>query len=239
MSVLKFRVIFEEDDTIFRDVEIKPVQTFEDLEAVIMSSYNIPAGGGGIFFMSNDSWQKLRQIFPSTEVPPKQEKKTRGKAKVVKGSPLVIFIDDPHQHFIYEFSGKQELTFLIELVSLGGTEKPDVMYPVQVKAQGPSPFKKEEMAVHLAKNRNEILSIEKEEIEEDDSLFIVNEDESDIDEVPSIGEEEQGDLMEGDAIKEEVDEEATEDTFVAGDDFNPEDPEDLNESISEDLEEDV
>lgn len=238
MSVLKFRVIFEEDDSIHRDVEIKPVQTFENLETVIMLSYNIPAGGGGVFFMSNDSWQKLRQIYPPLQTPPKEEKKTRGKAKAVKGAPLVTFIDDPHQHFIYEFSGKQDFTFLVQLVSLGGTEKPDVMYPVQVKAQGPSPFKKEEMAVHLAKNRGEILSIEKEDIEADDTLFIAEEDEGHMEELASIGEEE-GDLMEGDVIKEEVEEEATDDTFVAGDDFNPEDPEDLSESISEDLEEDV
>lgn len=239
MSVLKFRVMFEEDDTIYRDVEIKPVQTFENLEAVIMVSFNIPAGGGGIFFMSNDSWQKQRQIYPSLQTPQKEEKKTRARAKAIKGAPLVTFIDDPHQHFIYEFSGKQDFTFLIELVSLGGTEKPDVMYPVQVKAQGPSPFKKEEMAVHLAKNRSEILSIEEEDLEADDTLSIAKEDEPDMEELASIGEDEEGDLMEGDAIKEEVEEEVTDDSFVAGDDFNPEDPENLNESISEDLEEDV
>lgn len=33
MSVLRFRVMYEEDDTVFRDIDIKPSHTLSDLEA--------------------------------------------------------------------------------------------------------------------------------------------------------------------------------------------------------------
>src|SRR5256885_17050817 len=99
MALLKFRIIYEDDDSIFRDVEIKPANSFSDLEAVIMSSYNMPPTGSGAFFMSNDNWQKGKQLHPAIK---KEEKKKQAKAKAQTQTSLVAYIDDPHQHFIYE-----------------------------------------------------------------------------------------------------------------------------------------
>ena len=94
MPVMKFKVIYEEDDNVFRDVEIKPSQTFEELEAVIVSSYNLPMNGTGQFYHSNDNWQKGKRIYPFTPV----EEKSGGakkKAKAQSIPALVAFIDDP------------------------------------------------------------------------------------------------------------------------------------------------
>ncbi|HYV93997.1 MAG TPA: hypothetical protein VE978_19625 [Chitinophagales bacterium] len=242
MPLFKFRVIFEEDDAVQRDIEIKPAQSFADLEAAIMSSYNMPATGSGSFYLSNDNWQKGKQLHPSIK---KEEPKKATKAKATSLPSLVAYIDDPHQHFVYEFHGTQEFSFLVELVSIGGTEKDSTMYPVVVKSQGASPFKKEEIAAHLAKRKtvladHKIEEEEEEEMDDDDekdepSPFVESADEPDEEELASI-EGEEGDIMDGDAIKEEVEEVSGDDSFVAGDDF---DPEDLNENIIEDLEEDI
>ena len=39
MAILKFRVSYEEDDTIYRDIAIKHSQTFQDLHYAILDAY--------------------------------------------------------------------------------------------------------------------------------------------------------------------------------------------------------
>ena len=39
MAILKFRVYFEEDDSIYRDVAIKHTQSFTQLHQVILNAY--------------------------------------------------------------------------------------------------------------------------------------------------------------------------------------------------------
>src|SRR5205814_1578979 len=99
-----------------------------------------------------------------------------------------------HQHFIYEFHGNQDAAFLIELVTIGGTEKDTAMYPAIVKSQGTSPFKKEELAAQLVKkkmvipdHKTEVIVEEIEEEEEDEkdevSPFIESAEEADAEEL--------------------------------------------------------
>lgn len=153
--------MYEDDDAIFRDVEIKPSQTFGDFEAVIITSYNLPASGTGQFYKSNDSWHRLKPLpepKPAVAVVEKGKGKKQSKSKNVTHDAvpmLVAFIDDPHQKFIFDYSGKQDFSFLIELLSLTGNEKPSVIYPVCIRTQGPSPFKKEELVAHYTKVADE------------------------------------------------------------------------------------
>jgi len=222
MSILKFRVMYEEDDTVFRDIDIKPAHSLMDLEAVIHSSYNLPSNGSGIFFMSNDNWQKGRTIHP---LQVKEEKKS--KARLQNMPTIVSFLDDPHQHFIYEYQGTQEFAFLIELISVGGKEDFKTNYPVCVRTQGASPFKKEDVAVHFTKHvvpvPQDDEAEEEVEEEEEETPFVEAEDESDSEDLEVVGEEEKHDLMDGDAIEESSDEEGVDEDFAGGDDFNPED----------------
>ncbi len=152
MAVLKFRVIYEDDDSVYRDIEIKPSQTFSDLESIIIFSYNLPSINSGSFFMSNDNWQKGKALYPAV-ISAEKKSAAKGRAKANELAALVAFIDDPHQHFIYEFYGTQEFAFLIELLTLGTTENSKTVYPSIVKSQGPSPFKKEMPASVTAKKK--------------------------------------------------------------------------------------
>jgi len=214
--------MYEEDETVFRDIEIKPAHTLGDLVAVINTSYSLPEADASKFFMSNDSWQRGRNIHPLMEVPEK-----KGKARVQVIPTIVSYLDDPHQHFIYEYRGTQEFIFLIELISVGGKEDLKTNYPVCVRSQGASPYKREDVAVHFAKHPVPVAQ-EDEEIEDDDepetaSAFTASDEEADAEDLEVI-EGEEHDLMEGDAIKEaDDDEESADDDLVADDDFNPED----------------
>jgi len=224
--------MYEEDDTVFRDIDIKPAHTLDDLEAVIHSSYNLPLVGNGSFYMSNDNWQKVRTI-PAAQV--KEEKK--GKTKMQAIPTIVSFIDDPHQHFIYEYKGTQEFLFLIELMSVGGAEDFKTTYPVCVRSQGPSPFKKEDIGVHFAKHVVPVpQEDEEEEAESDEPPLQLAEPEEEIETEDTAGpdEKEDHDLMDGDAIEEVDEDEGGDEDFAAGDDFIPDDLSEGGDDFEED-----
>jgi hypothetical protein len=62
MAILKFRVYFEEDDSIYRDVAIKHTQSFTNLHHAILKAYEFDSKHQATFYRSNDNWQKGREI---------------------------------------------------------------------------------------------------------------------------------------------------------------------------------
>ena len=62
MAILKFRVYFEEDESVYRDVVIRHSQTFKDLHEAILKSYEFDSKHQATFFRSNDHWQRGREI---------------------------------------------------------------------------------------------------------------------------------------------------------------------------------
>ena len=62
MAILKFRVSYEEDDTIYRDIAIKHSQTFQDLHYAILDAYEFDRKHKATFFRSNDGWERGREI---------------------------------------------------------------------------------------------------------------------------------------------------------------------------------
>jgi len=156
MALYKFRVMYEEYDNIFRDIEIKPTQTFMDLEQAIIKAWGLPADATTSFYESSDRAQKVK------EIPFRKSLKKDGKELF---PALVLFINNPHQKFLYLHEGKQDLIFYIELVQIG-VEKSGAEYPAVTKTNGPSPVKKEEVYKHIKAHAVE--TDETEGIDEDD-----------------------------------------------------------------------
>jgi hypothetical protein len=71
MAILKFRVYFEEDDTVYRDIVIRHSQSFFELHRAILSAYEFDNIHQACFYRSNDSWQRGRAIslekYPEVE----------------------------------------------------------------------------------------------------------------------------------------------------------------------------
>jgi hypothetical protein len=185
--------MYEEDESIFRDIDIKPNQTFAELEACIRFNYFLPDSGTGNFFRSDDSWKKVKPIATLA---------IEGKQLPM----LVKYINDPHQRFIYDFADKNSFTFLIELLSLTGKEDPKTVYPVCVKSAGPSPFKRDDLLAHYgAASRSQTQETELDEDEEIEPDDLELEEETSIEEItddstaenePETGEEEEADFEE-------------------------------------------
>ena len=54
MAVLKFRIYYEEDDSVYRDVVVKHNQHFLDLHRVILKAYEFDSKHQATFYRSND-----------------------------------------------------------------------------------------------------------------------------------------------------------------------------------------
>ena len=62
--IYRFRVILDHKnkEDIFRDVEIRKTDTFEDLHNVITQSFGFDGSEMASFYLSNDSWEQGQEI---------------------------------------------------------------------------------------------------------------------------------------------------------------------------------
>jgi len=135
MAVLKFRVYFEEDDSIYRDVAVRHTQSFLQLHQVILKAYEFDSKHQATFFRSNDHWQRGREI--SLE---------KYNDRAYKADPLLMTdttigseIRDPNQKFIYVYDFTKNWSFLVELINVSKEEGGKMDLPVVVKSEGIAP----------------------------------------------------------------------------------------------------
>ena len=135
MAILKFRVYFEEDDTIYRDVAIRHNQSFFELHQAILSAYEFDSIHQASFYRSNDNWQRGRAI--SLEKYPDVQYKVE---------PLDMFdttisseINVTEQKFIYVYDFNKNWTFQVQLISVSKEENPKTTYPTITRKEGIGP----------------------------------------------------------------------------------------------------
>ena len=134
LAILKFRIYFEEDDSVYRDVVIRHKQTFFDLHESILKSYDFDNKHAATFYRSNDHWQRGREI--SLEV---YDKKYKAAPLLMKETTIGTEIHDPNQKFIYVYDFAKNWTFQVELINVTKEENPKVTYPSVVRKEGIPP----------------------------------------------------------------------------------------------------
>lgn len=134
MAILKFRVYFEEDETVYRDIAIKHTQNFEQLHQIILKAYSFDYKHQATFYRSNDNWQRGREI--SLE---KYEKTYVAEPLIMKETMIGSEIKDTNQRFIYEYDFAKKWTFLIELFNISKTEDILLDYPAITRTEGIAP----------------------------------------------------------------------------------------------------
>ncbi len=135
MAILRFRVYWEDDESIYRDVVIKHSQNFADLHQCILKSYEFDSKHKATFYRSNDTWLRGREI--SLE---KYDDKT------YKVDPLIMTdttmgseIKDPNQKFIYVYDFNKLWTFMVELINVDKEENKKLTYPTCIRTEGIAP----------------------------------------------------------------------------------------------------
>ena len=135
MAILRFRVYWEEDESIYRDVVIKRTQNFSDLHFCILKGFEFDSKHKATFYRSNDSWMRGREI--SLE---------KYDDKIYKVDPLLMKevtmgseIKDPNQKFIYVYDFNKLWTFMVELIQVDKEENKKITYPACIRTEGIAP----------------------------------------------------------------------------------------------------
>ena len=130
MAILKFRVYYEEDESVYRDVVIRHTQTFFDLHETILKGYEFDNKHKATFFRSNDHWQRGREITLE-----KYDKEYKAEPLLMKETTIGSEIKDPNQKFIYWYDFNKNWTFLVELINVSKEESSRISYPSAVRSE--------------------------------------------------------------------------------------------------------
>ena len=134
MAVLRFRVYYEEDESVYRDIVIKHTQTFADLHNAILKAYEFDNKHQATFYRSNDHWQRGREITLQ-----KYDKVYKAEPLIMAETPIGSEIKDPNQKFIYTYDFLKGWTFLVELINVSKEATPKIAYPASIRAEGIGP----------------------------------------------------------------------------------------------------
>ncbi len=219
MAVYRFRVYLEENEDIYRDIDIRTVQTFEQFHNIIQDSFKFDNKHSASFFVSDDYWRKGQEITLKKEDLPLDEdeiRKNLDPKKLMADVKIAKFIEQPHQRFVYVFDPIVQWSFLIEMIKIAD-ESPKVNYPICIKSFGTAPkqykqinMAKEELSPDLA-----MAGLLNEPEVEDEEIYKT------IDTGEEAVEESDIDSLEGEEGEEESDEESNEEE--GGEDYGFED----------------
>lgn len=134
MAILKFRVYYEEDDSVYRDVVIKHTQTFYDLHNAILKAFEFDNKHGATFYRSNDNWQRGREITLE-----KYDKTYKAVPLIMQETTIGSEIRDPNQKFIYVYDLTKSWTFQVALINVSKEENPKLSYPATIRTEGIAP----------------------------------------------------------------------------------------------------
>jgi hypothetical protein len=137
MAILKFRVYWEEEDAIYRDVLVKHTQHFSDFHQIILKAFEFDQKHDATFFRSNEKWQRGREI--SKEV---YQKEYPVAPLLMDETTIGSEIMDTNQHFIYLYDFNKAWTFLVELIQVIKNADADMSleYPVISRVEGVGPM---------------------------------------------------------------------------------------------------
>ncbi|MBC7629624.1 hypothetical protein [Ferruginibacter sp.] len=135
MAILRFRIYWEDDDSIYRDVVIKHTQNFADLHLCILKSFEFDSKHKATFYRSNDSWLRGREISLEKYADKSYKVEPMIMTEVTMGSE----IKDPNQKFIYVYDFNKFWTFMVELINVDKDENKKLAYPVCIRTEGIAP----------------------------------------------------------------------------------------------------
>ena len=134
MPLLRFRVYWEEDDQIYRDIEVLTGQTFLQFHEAIAKAYEFDGKHTAVFYESNDRWERERAFASDVLV----NKKDAPALSMTK-TPVSALVTNPSQKFVYVYDPAKQWTFLVELIGVSKDENPRKVYPLLIRKEGIAP----------------------------------------------------------------------------------------------------
>ncbi|MGB0456272.1 MAG: IS1096 element passenger TnpR family protein [Flavobacteriaceae bacterium] len=135
--IYRFRAILDHDnkEDIFRDIEIRKTDTFEDLFNVITQSFGFDGSEMASFYVSDDQWQQGQEIalFDMGE---------NEDIRLMNETIIEDIVDEDQTKLIFVYDFLNMWTFLVELGEIveegQGTDYPNLMFVCgQVPSEAP------------------------------------------------------------------------------------------------------
>lgn len=134
MKTFVLRIVVDTEEDIFRDIEIREDQNFEDLHDAIIHAFEFNGREMASFYMSNDEWEKGQEIGLMDISAYDGDDSATSMAKTTVGSML----HQPHQKMLYVYDFLKMWIFYVEVIEL--SEVTDTkMYPAILREFGPAP----------------------------------------------------------------------------------------------------
>ena len=134
MAILRFRIYWEDDDSVYRDITIKHTQSFFDLHTAILKSFEFDSKHKATCYRSNDNWLRGREI--SLE---KYDKEYKVDPLIMSEILIGTEITNPNQKFIYEYDFNKFWHFMVELINVDKAANNKLEYPCCVRTEGIAP----------------------------------------------------------------------------------------------------
>lgn len=134
MAILRFRIYWEDDDSVYRDIAIKHTQSFFDLHTAILKSFEFDSKHKATFYRSNDNWLRGREI--SLE---KYDKEYKVEPLIMSEVIIGTEISNPNQKFIYEYDFNKFWHFMVELINVDKAANNKLVYPCCIRTEGIAP----------------------------------------------------------------------------------------------------
>ncbi|PJA07465.1 MAG: hypothetical protein COX70_06440 [Flavobacteriales bacterium CG_4_10_14_0_2_um_filter_32_8] len=165
MNIYKFRVTIEDnsDKVIFRDIEIKSTQTFEDFHQIILKAFNFDNSQMASFYVSDEDWNKAQEIALFDMQLTEEEGL---KVLIMSETEINTQINCIGQHLVYTYDFLNMWNFFIELTEITIKEK-GTNYPIITYTKGKAP-KQGSKNDSFDDIEDELLFSENDEYEEDE-----------------------------------------------------------------------
>lgn len=135
MAILRFRIYWEEDDSVYRDVVIRHSQTFAELHQCILKSFEFDNKHKATFYRSNDNWLRGREI----SLEKYDDHAYKVDPLIMAETALGTEIKDPNQKFVYVYDFNKVWTFQVELIQVDKEENKKLEYPACIRTEGIAP----------------------------------------------------------------------------------------------------
>ena len=145
MHIYRFRILLDDNDQFFREIDIRANQTFEEFHKAIGRSADFSLTEMASFYLCDSKWNKQQELtLCDLEIQEEDlneeddegifKKKTIPVAMMCNTKMKDVIID-PHQRIIYIYDFLRMHTFFIELFKIRAAEE-GVKYPLVVKSTG-------------------------------------------------------------------------------------------------------
>ena len=143
MLIYRFRVNASDSEEFMREIDIQPNQNFLEFHHILIETAELKGASGASFSMTDKKNRINHEItLKSTKKQVRRFDDDLGEVvletktlPLMKDTKIKNFIEDPHQRIIYQFHGKESLTFQIDLYKIIQSEN-YVSYPRVAKKQG-------------------------------------------------------------------------------------------------------